>query len=88
METLSYSVGVDVAKDTFVVYIERLFNNRSTKRVNRRKFDNTASGLKTFVKWLRKNCQEINLVHVTMEATGRYHERLAYAMIDHQEGVQ
>jgi len=84
MKTLSYSVGVDVAKDSFVVYIERLFDDRSTKRVNRRKFNNTESGLKDLVKWLRKNCPQMELVHVTMEATGRYHERLAYTMLDHQ----
>lgn len=82
METISFSVGVDVAKETFVCYIEGLFANRTTKRVNRRKFNNNKTGIKQFLKWLVKNCKTISLIHVTMEATGRYHEPLAYALFD------
>lgn len=84
METLSYSVGVDVAKDNFVAYIERLFADRSTKKVNRRKFTNSDKGIKTFIKWLLQNCSDKQLIHVAMEATGRFHELLAYGLIDGQ----
>lgn len=82
MEIICQSVGVDVAKDSFVAHIQSLFVDRRTKKLAQRKFKNTASGIKTFIEWLSKKAKSNDLVHIAMEATGRYYEELAYALYE------
>ncbi|MEM1215947.1 MAG: IS110 family transposase [Bacteroidota bacterium] len=82
MEILNQSVGVDVSKAELVVYFEVMYKNQSTKKVGQRKFDNTLSGIKKLVKWIDKRSDSEVLLQVVMEATGRYHEALAYHLCE------
>lgn len=82
MQTVALSVGVDVSKDTLAVYLERLNDDRSYVKVGARTFPNTGKGIKILIKWLVHKSNGTTLLQVTMEATGRYHESLAYALID------
>ena len=79
------SVGIDVSKDDFHVRILRresvsgkFFKHRGIK-----KFDNTLSGFKKFNQWLHKYTDRSVSLSLVMEATGVYHEELAYFL--HQQ---
>lgn len=61
-------IGIDVSKDTFDIY---LYGG------NHRKFNNDTKGIKKFISTIP------NGTHVTMEATGSYHQRLAIYLYDH-----
>lgn len=82
MQTVSISVGVDVSKGDLAVHLEKLSDNRSYKKIGSRNFKNTGSGIKSLIKWIARKAQDTSLLHVVMEATGRYHEPLAYALIE------
>lgn len=82
MQTVSLSVGIDVSKDTLAVYLERLNDDRSYSKAGTRNFPNTGKGIKQLIKWLVRKGENTTPLQVTMEATGRYHESLAYALID------
>jgi len=80
MRIIKQNVGIDISKSTFDVrFVELCENNKVTYR-NYKKFANNTDGINSFYKWcshLRSN--DISL-HITMEATGVYHESLAYRM--------
>lgn len=82
MEILNQSIGVDISKSELVAYFELMYKDQSTKKVGQRKFDNTPSGIKKFVQWIVKKSVDGILLQVVMEATGRYHESLAYHLVD------
>lgn len=69
-------VGVDVSKRRFdVAWLRDAENDKVKTRV----FDNTPDGFERFGQWLEKHTgQSIRECHVMMEATGIYHEALAY----------
>lgn len=78
MNIIKQSVGVDISKAEFIAYFELMLQDQRTKKIGQRKFDNTPSGAKKFVEWLEKRSIKDVLLEVVMEATGRYHEVLAY----------
>lgn len=82
MQVFKQSVGVDISKSDFVAYFEVMLSNQRIKKIGRRKFDNTPSGAKRFVQWLVKKSVKDVLLEVVMEATGRYHEVLAYHLYE------
>lgn len=55
-------------------------------KIKTRKLKNTADAAKTVAEWLKKQSSELNEVHIIMEATGVYHEPLAYGL--HFAGAQ
>jgi len=64
-------VGIDISKKTFDVS----FKNKDEKWKHSN-FENTSKGFVQFNEWI---CQHnIGDIHVVMEATGRYSEKLAY----------
>jgi transposase len=74
------SVGIDVSKDDFYVRIlrQRAGEVGFSKHRGVRKFDNTKSGFKQFEEWLCKYTDKSIKLSLVMEATGVYHEELAY----------
>ena len=87
MRCLILNGGIDVAKNEFVVYLEYLFVDRSTKKAGQRTFKNTNKGIEEFLKWVDKRNRKQARTHFTMEATGRYHESLAYALHENNLSV-
>lgn len=85
MQTVSISVGVDVSKDSLAVYVERLATDRSIEKAGHRNFHNSGDGIEKLITWITKKADgQPQLIHVAMEATGRYHEPLAYILFDHK----
>ena len=77
---MKYYVGIDVSKDK----IDCLWlRDTETLKVKTKVLPNTASGFQSLRAWFEKNISaELSDIHVTMEATGVYHEALAYALYD------
>lgn len=73
------AVGVDISKDEFVarVILVRASDN-SLKFWRRRHFVNTLKGFQSFHEWLKKHTLADVPMLIAMEATGVYHEELAY----------
>lgn len=63
------NVGIDIGQESFDASFE------ADGRRHKKPFKNTASGRSTFHKWLRKH--DVEEVHIFLEATGRYGEKLA-----------
>ena len=69
-------VGIDVAKSSFVACL--LLDQHRAER----SFSNDDKGLDAFKRWLDKS--HAGPIMVTMEATGRYFERIADFALEHQ----
>lgn len=82
------AVGVDISKDDFTASLAFVLASDGTiKRVRRRKFANTLKGFQAFNEWLDKyTLADVYLV-IMMEATGVYHEELAYYLHDQHFSV-
>lgn len=87
MKELKQTIGVDISKDDFIAHFEILFTDQTTKKVGSRKFANTVKGVKSFMSWIEKKSVEEAPLQVVMEATGRYHEVLAYHLHEHHYRV-
>lgn len=74
MEAAYPVVGIDVSKKKLDV--ELLFNNKVKTKV----IENSPAGDKQLVEWLGKSKAPLADMHVCMEATGVYYERLALAL--------
>lgn len=79
METpVKYSVGFDASKEEFVAAIQRVNYDQSKALKATRKFNNTAKGFCDCEYWINQHNKADVPVVITMEATGNYHENLAY----------
>lgn len=87
MQAIVLNAGIDVSKDKLDVYMEYLFGDRSTKKAGKKGFNNTGKGIEDLLVWIdQRNKLKCN-VHVTLEATGRYHENVAYGLVAHNFAV-
>jgi len=82
MKTLKQAVGIDVAQKELVVSIGRLLENLSTELYASKVFPNTKKGYHALIEWTKKNSDSSVTVQFVMEATGIYHEALAYSLVD------
>jgi transposase len=77
------SIGVDVSKSKFDAALMTAQGKYRSKV-----FDNTASGLEEFLRWIDVNVEQgRSNAQVCMEATGAYHEALANFLFDSQVKV-
>lgn len=74
---LKQVAGIDVAQKELVVSLGRIFDDLSTELYAHKTFANTAAGFRSFLEWLDRKSSGLP-VHFVMEATGVYHEALAY----------
>lgn len=76
-------IGIDVSKQKLDVCWLR---DPDTLKVKTRVFSNTRAGFVQVLNWLEKQTQQpVNDLQIMMEATGIYHEGLAYAL--HEAGA-
>jgi transposase len=74
--------GIDVAQDELVVRLGRMYDDWSPELYASKTFANTAKGFESLVVWVKKLTSAETIVRYVMEATGVYHESLAY-YLDH-----
>lgn len=78
---IKYSCGVDMASKKFDVCLISMDDTLTTKIKGTKKFDNSSSGIRDFCKWLKNKCSAMNIpLFVMVEATGVYHEQMAYKL--------
>ena len=71
-------VGIDVAQKELVVCLGRMLDDWSPELYATRAFPNTKKGFVSLVSWTKKLTDPLVELRYVMEATGVYHEQLAY----------
>lgn len=84
---LKQVLGIDVAKKELVVTLGRLNDDLTLELSGSGVFVNSKKGFKAMIKWVKKLTTEITPVRYVMEATGVYHESLAYYLEENGEEV-
>jgi len=70
--------GIDVAQKMLVVCLGRMYDDWSPELYANKTFANTVKGIEALILWLKKQTAQHIAVRFVMEATGVYHETLAY----------
>ena len=78
MQTVKQVVGIDVAQKELVVCLGRMYEDWSPSLFASKNFANTAKGFETLLAWVSKMTDPARELRFVMEATGVYHEKLAY----------
>lgn len=87
MKIFKQVVGIDVSQNELVVSIGRFKDDLSNELYGHKVFENTQKGFSELIKWVTpKMVSEISINYV-MEATGVYHEALAYYLTDNNQLV-
>ena len=71
-------VGIDVAQNELVVCLGRIHDDLTTELYANRTFANKESGFLALIGWVKRMMKEQTAVRYVMEATGVYHEKVAY----------
>jgi transposase len=82
MAILKQVAGIDVAQNELVVSLGRIDHELTLDIFDYKVFSNNAKGFRELVKWAEKQVRNELKVRYVMEATGVYHEALAYYLTD------
>ncbi len=82
MNLLKQVLGIDVSQKELVVTLGRMNAELSIDLYARRVFANKETGFTALIKWVNKQSSGDTVVHYVMEATGVYHQKLAYFLDD------
>jgi transposase len=74
--------GIDVAQKELVVSLGRMYDDWSPELYAHKAFANTEAGFIALIIWVKNQTQQDVAVRFVMEATGVYHESLAYFLTD------
>lgn len=75
-------VGIDVSKDTLDAVLMFLQDNFELEVSASGQFENSKKGIKKLMAWISRLQLKELPIQVVMEATGIYHEQLAYTLYD------
>jgi transposase len=78
--------GIDVSRNELVVCLGRMNDDWTPELYASKTFANTTKGFVAFLQWVSKLSDSELPVRYVMEATGVYHESLAYYL--HKQGVE
>lgn len=79
--------GIDVAQKELVVALGQMYDDLSTKLLSHKTFPNNPKGFELLLQWVKKLTEEPMGVGYVMEATGVYHEKLAYYLYLNDQSV-
>ena len=82
MKVLRQCCGIDVSMDALDVVLMTLQEDFELKIVSSGQFANTKKDIKKLMNWVKRHQLNDLPLQVVMEATGVYHEQLAYALYD------
>jgi len=85
MTTVKQVLGIDVSQDELVVCLGKMQDDWQPEQVAAKTFENSKKGFLDLDKWIGKYAEPAVPVHYVMEATGVYHESLAYWLADNQQ---
>lgn len=78
MKIVKQVLGIDVAQKELVVCLGRMYDNWTPELYSHKTFANTAKGFEGMLLWVKKQTVDTIPVRYVMEATGVYHQSLAY----------
>src|ERR1017187_6509784 len=78
MKLLKQTVGIDVAQEKIDVSLGRMDEQTKTQIYAYKTFHNNEKGFMALILWVKKNTEPDVYLRFVMEATGVYHECLAY----------
>jgi transposase len=78
MKIVKQVLGIDVAQKELVVCLGRMQDDWKAELYAHKTFANTANGFEVMLLWVKKQTVGTTPVRYVMEATGVYHESLAY----------
>lgn len=81
---LKYAIGIDVSMKDFACCLSVISSEQDVKVKATHKFTNTAAGFASLLEWVKRHAKEALPVVFVMEATGVYHEQLAWSL--HSKG--
>ncbi len=84
---LKQTVGIDVAQNELVVSLGKMDEQINIEVYDYKVFPNTKKGFSSLVSWVNKQTSNTTEVRYVMEATGVYHESLAYYLCSIQKQV-
>jgi transposase len=88
METIvKQVVGIDVAQNELVVCIGKMYNDVTVELYSHKAFSNTLKGFNELVVWSAKLTDSGIAIRYVMEATGVYHESLAYFLSERGDNL-
>lgn len=87
MAILKQVAGIDVAQNELVVSLGLIDHELTVDIFDYKVFTNNQKGFKELVKWAEKQVRNELSVRYVMEATGVYHESLAYYLTDNGSEV-
>ena len=83
-----YCIGIDVDKETIKVCLMYRASDLSKKVKGSKTFPNSLAGFKVLTAWLEKRIKINNIdMSFVMEATGVYHEQLAYYLDQQKKDI-
>jgi transposase len=83
MKILKQVAGIDVSQKELAVSTGRLKDELTIEITGYKTFSNSTKGFKELIDWVNKLCVSELPIRFVMEATGVYHESLAYYLVDH-----
>lgn len=87
MRVIKQVAGIDVAQKELVVTLGCIYEDQSIEYVSYKIFKNTDAGIKSLIDWVyNKRIKETDVDYV-MEATGVYHQKLAYYLFENNKKV-
>jgi transposase len=87
MKILKQVAGIDVAQNELAVSVGRLKEDLTIEIYGYKTFTNTQKGFKELIEWVKKMTVVTVPIRYVMEATGVYHETLAYYLTDNEQLV-
>jgi transposase len=75
-------VGIDVAQKELVVCMGRMYDDWTPELYSHKTFPNTQNGFTALALWVKKQAAAEAAIRFVMEATGVYHESLAYFLTE------
>lgn len=84
---LKYGVGVDMSMNDFHACISIIDYQQTVSIRATRKFTNNKAGFDAFLQWVKKHAKLAIPIVYLVEATGVYHELLAWYLFKHKEPV-
>lgn len=87
MKILKQVLGIDVAQNELVVSLGRMHEDLTIEIYANKVFANTNKGFAILIPWVKKLTDPTVATRFVMEATGVYHESLAYFLVDRSEEV-
>ncbi|MFY7988829.1 MAG: IS110 family transposase [Flavobacterium sp.] len=81
-KVLKQVAGIDVAQKELVITLGRMFEDLTIELFIYKVFKNSDSGIKSLIDWVNNQIENTVPVRYVMEATGVYHQKFAYYLVD------